>query len=257
MEFDQLPKHIRDLVSLNSLRAVARRKTGTTTENVRELLHKKELRATKGRVAALGGIVRKYKVDATKPKKRSSAKSAPEEKRFSAPRDPKFEAKVIRKEANDVVTRDGVTLFWGGWPSQWYPSRFTIGNITYNCAEQWMMAEKARFFGDKEARGKILFSMYPKSQKEAGRNVTPFNEKKWSKASRKIVLKGNLAKFKQNPDLAKLLKATGATTIGEASPYDDLWGIGVDVKHKSAFKPKQWKGSNWLGKVLEQVRKKL
>ena len=31
--------------------------------------------------------------------------------------------------------------------SQWYPSTFIVDGATYNCAAQYMMAEKARIFG--------------------------------------------------------------------------------------------------------------
>lgn len=40
--------------------------------------------------------------------------------------------------------------------SQWYPSYFVIDGIRYNCAEQYMMAEKARVFKDEVTREKIL-----------------------------------------------------------------------------------------------------
>ena len=36
------------------------------------------------------------------------------------------------------------TFFWSGPFSQWHPSPFIIDGVTYNCAEQYMMAEKAR-----------------------------------------------------------------------------------------------------------------
>jgi predicted NAD-dependent protein-ADP-ribosyltransferase YbiA (DUF1768 family) len=37
------------------------------------------------------------------------------------------------------------------YPSQWYIAPFVIDNITYNCCEKYMMAEKARFFNDANA----------------------------------------------------------------------------------------------------------
>lgn len=45
--------------------------------------------------------------------------------------------------------------------SQWYPSIFIIDGVTYNCAEQYMMAEKARIFGDEAIRAKILATSDP------------------------------------------------------------------------------------------------
>ena len=48
-----------------------------------------------------------------------------------------------------VTEREGI-IFWHGWPSQWHPSPFLLG-IRYGCCEQYMMAEKARLFGDHDA----------------------------------------------------------------------------------------------------------
>jgi predicted NAD-dependent protein-ADP-ribosyltransferase YbiA (DUF1768 family) len=44
----------------------------------------------------------------------------------------------------------------GQWPSNWEYSPMIIDNIKYNCVEQYMMAEKARLFNDKETLAKIM-----------------------------------------------------------------------------------------------------
>ncbi len=105
---------------------------------------------------------------------------------------------------------------------------------------------------------KIMKCKYAMAQKELGRSAGPYNAD-WDKpkGSRLAVYRGNLAKFSQNPGLKKLLLATGTSKIGEASPYDDLWGIGMDVKDKRALTPSKWTGKNWLGEALMKVRKKL
>ena len=52
-------------------------------------------------------------------------------------------------------------FFWGHTPaadgsitsacfSQWWDCRFTVDGVEYRTAEQYMMAEKARLFGDEE-----------------------------------------------------------------------------------------------------------
>ena len=51
--------------------------------------------------------------------------------------------------------------------SQWYLSDFTVNGVLYNCAEKYMMAEKARLFGDEEALEKI-FKAYHPNQKSFG-----------------------------------------------------------------------------------------
>ena len=153
-----------------------------------------------------------------------------------------------------LVVRDGYALFWSEWPSQWTWSPFTIDDVRYNCAEQWMMAEKARLFKDKEALGRIMKAVDPYDQKRYGRAVRGFDEKKWSSVCYQIVLRGTLEKYRQNPELCKKLLDTGNLTFVEASPKDKIWGIGMDKDHKDATKPGRWLGKNLLGKAVTEAR---
>ena len=43
----------------------------------------------------------------------------------------------------------------------------------------------------------------------------------------------------------------------ETSPYDKIWGIGIGENEPDADDESKWKGKNWLGKVLDEVRTKL
>lgn len=155
---------------------------------------------------------------------------------------------------NELTVRDGCLLFWGGWPSNWFRSEFTLGGVHYNCMEQYMMAEKALTFGDEEVRQKILASPFPKAQKEFGRKVRGYNDAFWSAVRYDIVRTGSIEKYGQNPDLKKLLLDSGSLTLVEASPYDCIWGIGLSQEHPDAATPSRWRGENLLGKVLGEVR---
>jgi len=165
----------------------------------------------------------------------------------------------------EVTVRGNFVLFWGDWPSQWYPAgerdplpaSFVINGIRYPFAETWMTAEKARLFGDDKTLAKILRAKHPKGVKELGREVTPFSPAAWDRVSGRVVYDGNLAKFGQNAGLKKLLMATGNKTIVEASPDDTLWGIGMYASDPRATQPSKWLGENKLGKALMKVRKAL
>lgn len=138
--------------------------------------------------------------------------------------------------------------------SQWYPCTFEVDGITYNCAEQYMMAEKARVFSDEEVFSKILATSNPKDIKALGREVKNFDAKKWSAVSKDIVVKGNLHKFAQNMDLFQFLHDTGDKVLVEASPYDTIWGIGMQESETGITNPHNWKGLNQLGFALMEVR---
>ena len=155
---------------------------------------------------------------------------------------------------SDVTERGGFVFFWSGWPSQWHPAAFTVEGVRYACTEQFMMAEKARLFGDDEALRQILATDSPREHKALGRAVRGFDETRWADACREVVYRGNLAKFSQSPDLKALLLATGSQTLAEASPTDRIWGIGLAAEDPRATDRSAWRGKNWLGEALMRVR---
>lgn len=137
--------------------------------------------------------------------------------------------------------------------SQWYKSDFTdINDIKYNCAEQFMMYQKAILFGDNDVANEILNETDPKNIKALGRKIKNFNQQEWDENKFEIVIAGNFYKFTQNDQLKNILLNTGNQDIAEASPLDKIWGIGID--EKAAESGAEWQGENLLGKALMVVR---
>jgi ribA/ribD-fused uncharacterized protein len=141
--------------------------------------------------------------------------------------------------------------------SQWYPCRFVDDGVEYTCAEQYMMRGKALLFGDTDVAADVLAAAHPREHKALGRKVKNFDDHVWKRERVRIVTAGNRAKFTQNPELLEQLLATKGTTLVEASPYDRIWGIGLDAKDPRASDPAQWKGQNLLGKILTELRDEL
>jgi ribA/ribD-fused uncharacterized protein len=160
-------------------------------------------------------------------------------------------------KATNELTTDKFVFFWNGIFSQWYASRFTIAGITYNCCEQYMMAQKALLFNDIKSYEAIMKTTSPREQKALGRKVKNFETDKWNEVCREFVYQGNLAKFTQNPILKQGLMATEDKEIVEASPYDTIWGIGMDVGHPDIEDKSKWQGTNWLGEAIMRVRETL
>lgn len=159
-------------------------------------------------------------------------------------------------DGSEVVVSERFVMFWKPpCPfDQWTASEFSIDDVLYNCAEQYMMAEKARLFGDAETEELILNSVNPSHQKKLGKRVEGFRDQLWSAERSNIVFRANVAKFTQNPELKEALLETGDRMLVEASPMDRIWGIGLAANDPDAYHPDKWPGLNLLGNVLTDVR---
>lgn len=159
-------------------------------------------------------------------------------------------------------------FFWGHNPkketvvdkscfSQWYPSTFTVDDISYATAEHWMMAKKALLFKDEEILQKIIVAEKPAVAKALGREVKNFDAAVWDSSACSIVVEGNRHKFSQHENLLKFLLSTGNKILVEASPSDAIWGIGLPQDSNEAMNPFRWRGTNLLGFALMEVRDSL
>ncbi len=159
--------------------------------------------------------------------------------------------------------------FWGHTPkpgrepmgpwvfSQWYPSPFEVEGRRYPTAEHWMMAGKARLFGDHDRLEAIVRADDPGKVKAIGRRVQGFDESTWVAHRFEIVVEGNVHKFSSDPALREYLRQTAARVLVEASPRDRVWGIGLAQDHPDASRPEGWLGLNLLGFALMEARARL
>jgi ribA/ribD-fused uncharacterized protein len=180
-------------------------------------------------------------------------------------------ARDVRSLAAAVAAgaRPRYLFFWGHTPkvdvgvgawvlSQWYPAPFEVDGVRYYTAEHWMMAEKARLFGDEKALAQILAVHGPGDAKAKGKQVKGFVEAEWEARRFEIVVQGNVHKFSHAPRLRKyLLEETEGQVLVEASPVDRVWGIGLAQDDPRATKPAQWRGLNLLGFALMEARERL
>ena len=158
-------------------------------------------------------------------------------------------------------------FFWGHRPhpdritksclSQWWLAEFTVDGITYESAEQYMMAEKARLFGDEAMLARILAAGSPAEAKKLGRLIANFDEATWERRRFEIVVDASVAKFGQNEPEGNFLRNTQGRVLVEASPQDRIWGIGMDERNRAAANPEQWRGDNLLGFALMEARQRL
>ncbi|GAA2792112.1 NADAR family protein [Kitasatospora paracochleata] len=185
---------------------------------------------------------------------------------------PTTPTEVRTREELAALVADGAQpkylLFWGHRPerdgrigagslSQWWPSPFTVDGVDYATAEHWMMAGKARLFGDEEIVPRILNARTPAEAKKLGRLVRGFEETRWVAERLDLVVRGNVAKFGQDEALREYLLGTANRVLVEASPLDRVWGIGLAADNDRATRPAEWRGLNLLGFALMEARARL
>lgn len=157
------------------------------------------------------------------------------------------------KEINEFV------FFWGKQDvfSNFYYTPFKHQNQLFKWSEQAVMYRKAKLFGADKIAMQIMKAQTPDECKKFGRSrQIPFDEKVWVENRENIYYEVLLDKF-SNPKLKNVILTTGDKTLVEASPYDKIWGIGIDCNHPHATQPSKWKGLNLLGKTLMKVRENL
>ncbi|MEV0648542.1 NADAR family protein [Phytomonospora sp. NPDC050363] len=158
--------------------------------------------------------------------------------------------------------------FWGHAPSpdgrvtasclsQWWPAPFTVDGVGYATCEHYMMAGKARLFGDEEMERRILAAAHPRTAKTLGRKVRGFDQDRWEAERFEIVVAANVGKFGEHAELGGFLAGTKARVLVEASPRDRIWGIGLAADDPRADRPSQWRGPNLLGFALMAARDRL
>jgi ribA/ribD-fused uncharacterized protein len=136
--------------------------------------------------------------------------------------------------------------------SQWWMGHpFVVGGTRFATAEHFMMAAKARTFGDEETRARILAASEPGAVKALGRLVRDFDEDAWEAVRFDVVTDASVQKFDSVPLRGKLL-ATGDAILVEAAPRDTIWGVGVG--RERAVDPSAWRGLNLLGFALVRAR---
>ena len=146
-------------------------------------------------------------------------------------------------------------FFWRHQFGQWtFRDMVDQDGVRYNCCEQYMMAQKARLFGDKKSFDAIMQEPDPKAQQSLGRLVQNYDQGIWDANKEKIVYDGNILKFSQHEDLGQRLLETAPKILVEASPSDLVWGVGLKEDDPLILDEANWRGENLLGKVLMRVR---
>lgn len=141
--------------------------------------------------------------------------------------------------------------------SLWYSCTFEVDGIKYDSIGQFLMAEKARVLGDEEVRSQIIQLRHRDEIDKVGNDIWSRKAEAWDKQMFHLAVKGNLAKFEQNPSLRSFLLETQNRILVETDPNDLIWGIGLKEGQREIQNPDLWPGSNLMGFALMVVRDKI
>ena len=161
---------------------------------------------------------------------------------------------ALKLHQTSLVTHEECVYFYtrSSPLSNFFPAKFTLHGVVYNCVEQYYQAEKATSAGDYKAYDSIMVATQPEVMHAIGKKVKVDTER-WTEGMQRLVMeKALVAKFNDNPYLADVLLSTGENTLVEASPYDDFWGAGMGLK--DILKSNKWTGKNVLGEIMMSVR---
>lgn len=145
---------------------------------------------------------------------------------------------------------DKYIFFWGGVFSNFY----FINNDPAFTSEKIFMAVKAAFFRDPAILQKMTDSVHPKAVKALGREIHGYNDDEWSKIRIEAMNFALEIKFKACPEFRDALRESGNLILVEASPVDNIWGIGFPAETALA-NIDRW-GQNLLGQCLMDLRHK-
>ena len=159
------------------------------------------------------------------------------------------------------LPRTRYVFFWrdyesNGIFSRLYSCNIIENNITFSCAEQYLLYHKALLFDDFDTAEKILETKNPYIMQTLGLEITGFNESVWNSTQEEIMYRCLYLKFTQDMNLYKiLLKYPRGTTFVEANPYDKINGIGYTEKN-AIYTRSKW-GKNLFGKAIGKVKRDL
>lgn len=135
-----------------------------------------------------------------------------------------------------------------------YASAFYIHGQKFYSIEQYTFYQKALLFG-KEALANVIISTHEaKVQNGVVTMLKKVDSEIWLRSCPRILYMGIYSKFSQNPDLRKELLELGDGMFIYTNIQDNVLGTKLSEHYSQKFVDSSWKGYNWLGIILGQVR---
>ena len=160
-----------------------------------------------------------------------------------------------KRKVHHKKTKDVTIFFSRESPfSNFYRSIFEIEEQRYTSVEQYLSYNKAIIFDEPDLATELLHIDEPKILKQKVKRLRKYDEDIWIDRAPALLKSALAAKFEQDDDLKQALVETGSTVLGEASPSDFFFGIGMSLNRHRAVDRSSWTGENLQGRTLMWVR---
>ena len=138
--------------------------------------------------------------------------------------------------------------------SNFYPATFTHDGVQYISSEQFIQANKAKYFWDHDAYNQIMGCSTSLECKHTSRQIRNVYADKWDMVAADLCQPGIESKFLQNPAVMDtLLWKTGQKTIVECTS-DRLWGTRIPLNDPNCLNSSKWINQGIMGQILEGIR---
>lgn len=196
------------------------------------------------------------------PKKTEKPASKPRKQKEKVEEKPKYNIKCSDEGYAYFYMDVPLSNWWDSVPAIEYDGR------TFNSSEAIFMYLKAKHFKDEETAEKIVeadkktYSQPDgrwRAVKRLGKQVKNFTDKEWAGPNRKAMATALKQKALYDEEFKRVLldpQYAGMTFV-EASKRDKIWGIGIDANTAMREGKAGWKGHNFLGRALTDLRNEL
>ena len=196
------------------------------------------------------------------PKKTEKPASKPRKQKEKVEEKPKYNIKCSDEGYAYFYMDVPLSNWWDSVPAIEYDGR------TFNSSEAIFMYLKAKHFKDEETAEKIVeadkktYSQPDgrwRAVKRLGKQVKNFTDKEWAGPNRKAMATALKQKALYDEEFKRVLldpQYAGMTFV-EASKRAKIWGIGIDANTAMREGKAGWKGHNFLGRALTDLRNEL
>ena len=138
--------------------------------------------------------------------------------------------------------------------SNFHESPFIHEGTQYISSEQFIQANKTKYFGDLDTYSLILGCSTSLECKILSKQIRNVDDSKWDEVAGTVCYPGIQSKFQQNPyAMDILIRKTGNKRIVECAS-DRLWATGIPLSDLNCLDKTKWISQGILGQMLESIR---